>query len=260
MGQNLSLNIADKGFDISVYNRSYEKTEATVHRAEKEGLNEKLRGFKDMKDFVMSLEKPRRVIILVKAGKPVDATIDGLMEHMEEGDIIVDGGNEWYENTEAREKKVAEKGLRYMGMGVSGGEEGARRGPSMMPGGTSEAYSFIEPIVTKVAAQTEDGACVTYIGSGGAGNFVKMVHNGIEYADMQLISEAYDVLKTIGGLSNTELAAVFAEWNKGELESFLIEISSIIFAKEDDQEGKTGFLLDKVVDKTGSKGTGKWTV
>jgi len=258
MGQNLSLNIADKGFPISVFNRSYEKTEAAVARAQKEGLGDKLHGYKDIKDFVMSLEKPRRVIMLVQAGAPVDSTIDKLLEYMEPGDIIIDGGNEWYENTERRKEKVENKGLRYMGMGVSGGEEGARRGPSMMPGGTAEAYKFIEPIVTKVAAQVDDGPCVMYIGDGGAGNFVKMVHNGIEYGDMQLISEAYDILHVLGGLSNDEIATVFAEWNSGELQSFLIEISAIIANKKDEEAG--GFLLDKIVDKTGAKGTGKWTV
>ncbi|WIA12413.1 hypothetical protein OEZ85_012454 [Tetradesmus obliquus] len=257
MGQNLSLNIAEKGFPISVFNRSYEKTEAAVARAQKEGLSDKLRGYKDVKDFVESLEKPRRVILLVQAGAPVDATVDNLCKYMEPGDIIIDGGNEWYENTERRKAKVEALGLRYMGMGVSGGEEGARRGPSMMPGGTAEAYKYIEPIVTKVAAQVDDGPCVMYIGDGGAGNYVKMVHNGIEYGDMQLISEAYDVLHVLGGLSNDEIAAVFAEWNQGELQSFLIEISAIIAAKKD-EDGSS--LVDKIVDKTGAKGTGKWTV
>mmetsp|Transcript_2798 Transcript_2798/g.6132 ORF Transcript_2798/g.6132 Transcript_2798/m.6132 type:complete len:570 (+) Transcript_2798:65-1774(+) len=258
MGQNLSLNVADKGFSISVYNRSYDKTEAAVKRAQKEGLGEKLRGYEDIKDFVASLERPRRVIILVKAGAPVDQTIDQLQKYMEPGDIIIDGGNEWYENTEKRKAQVAEKGLLYMGMGVSGGEEGARRGPSLMPGGAAEAYKYIQPIVEKVAAQVNDGPCVMYIGDGGAGNYVKMVHNGIEYGDMQLISEAYDILKTLGGLTNEELAATFTEWNKGELQSFLVEITSIILGKKDDKG--PGFLVDKIVDQTGSKGTGKWTV
>ncbi|KXZ52783.1 hypothetical protein GPECTOR_8g171 [Gonium pectorale] len=254
----MALNVAEKGFPISVYNRSYDKTEAAVKRAQKEGLGDKLRGFESVKDFVMSLQKPRRVIILVKAGAPVDQTIDALSEYMEPGDIIIDGGNEWYENTEKRVTKVAEKGLLYLGMGVSGGEEGARRGPSMMPGGSPEAYKHIQSIVEKVAAQVDDGPCVTYIGGGGAGNFVKMVHNGIEYGDMQLISEAYDVLRTLGGLDNEELAAVFTEWNQSELKSFLVEITSIIVNKKDDQA--PGYLVDKIVDQTGSKGTGKWTV
>ena len=169
------------------------------------------------------------MIILVKAGSAVDDTIKGLAEFMEPGDIIIDGGNEWYENTERREKEMAAKGLQYLGMGVSGGEEGARNGPSMMPGGSREAYARIEDVVTKVAAQVDGGACVTYIGPGGAGNFVKMVHNGIEYGDMQLISEAYDMLRTVGGLSNKELAEAFAEWNAGDLSSFLVEITAQIF-------------------------------
>lgn len=258
MGQNLALNIASKGFPISVYNRTYDKTEAAVKRAQKEGLGDKLSGYEKVEDFVNSLQKPRRVIILVKAGAPVDQTIEQLTKYMEPGDIIIDGGNEWYENTERRQAKAKDKGLFHIGMGVSGGEEGARNGPSMMPGGSKEAYQYIKDIVEKVAAQVDGSACVTYIGEGGAGNFVKMVHNGIEYGDMQLISEAYDVLKTIGGLTNPELAATFTDWNKGELKSFLVEISSIILGKKDEEAG--GFLVDKIVDKTGAKGTGKWTV
>jgi 6-phosphogluconate dehydrogenase len=258
--QNLALNVAEKGFKISVYNRSGDKTDNAVARAQKEGLGENLVGFKEMGEFVQSLAKPRCVIILVKAGAPVDATIEGLSQHMEPGDIIIDGGNEWYENTERRAKALEEKGLLYLGMGVSGGEEGARNGPSMMPGGSKAAYDVIEPIITKVCAQTDSGPCTTYVGPGGAGNFVKMVHNGIEYGDMQLISEAYDVLKTVGGLTNAELAAAFNEWNAAELDSFLIEISALILAKEDDQKPGDGFLVDKILDKTGMKGTGKWTV
>jgi 6-phosphogluconate dehydrogenase len=169
--QNLALNVAEKGFKISVYNRSGDKTDAAVARAQKEGLGNNLFGYKDLKQFVNSLEKPRRVIILVKAGAPVDSTIAGLTEHMEPGDIIIDGGNEWYENTERRQAMLKEKGIVEIGMGVSGGEEGARRGPAMMPGGDAEAYKYLQPIVEKVAAQTEDGACVTYVGPGGAGTF-----------------------------------------------------------------------------------------
>mmetsp|Transcript_9156 Transcript_9156/g.20194 ORF Transcript_9156/g.20194 Transcript_9156/m.20194 type:complete len:494 (-) Transcript_9156:253-1734(-) len=258
MGQNLALNIAEKGFKISVYNRSGDKTDDAVARAKKENLGALLTGYKDMGEFVKSIQKPRCVIILVKAGAAVDATIEGLSQHMEEGDCIIDGGNEWYENTERRMKEVAAKGLLYMGMGVSGGEEGARNGPSMMPGGSEKGFSYIEDIVKKVAAQVDTGPCVTYVGPGGAGNFVKMVHNGIEYGDMQLISEAYDILSNIGGLSNEELRDVFEEWNKGDLQSYLIEISSKIFGMKD--ELAAGFLVDKILDKTGMKGTGKWTV
>merc|ERR1712057_87752 len=240
MGQNLALNVASKGFPISVYNRSYNKTEQCVKRAAKENLADKLTGYDDLEKFVKSLERPRNVILLVKAGAPVDGTIESLLTYLEPGDAIIDGGNEWYQNTEMRAKKVMEeKGILYMGMGVSGGEEGARNGPSMMPGGNKEVWERVKPVLSKVAAQVDDGPCVTYIGEGGAGNFVKMVHNGIEYGDMQLIAEAYDVLKTLGGLTNDELEACFGDWNKGELESFLIETSATIF---------------------GMKGAGKWTV
>lgn len=257
MGQNLALNIAEKGFPISVYNRTTSKVDETVDRAHREG-SLPLTGQYSPREFVLSLQRPRSVIILVKAGAPVDQTIAALSDHMEPGDCIIDGGNEWYENTERRIQQISEKGLLYLGMGVSGGEEGARNGPSLMPGGSYQAYSNIQDILTKVAAQVEDGPCVTYIGEGGSGNFVKMVHNGIEYGDMQLISEAYDVLKHVGGLSNSELADIFAEWNSGELESFLIEITADIFKVKD--EGGDGYLVDKILDKTGMKGTGKWTV
>lgn len=258
MGQNLALNIAEKGFPISVYNRSTIKVDETVERAKKEG-NLPVFGFHDPESFVRSIQTPRVIIMLVKAGAPVDQTIKTLSAYMEKGDCIIDGGNEWYENTERREKEMSELGLLYLGMGVSGGEEGARNGPSLMPGGSIEAYKYIEDIVLKVAAQVPDsGPCVTYIGEGGSGNFVKMVHNGIEYGDMQLISEAYDVLKSVGKLSNEELHSVFTEWNKGELLSFLIEITADIFSIKDDKGD--GYLVDKVLDKTGMKGTGKWTV
>ncbi|CAH9128876.1 unnamed protein product [Cuscuta epithymum] len=258
MGQNLALNIAEKGFPISVYNRSTSKVDETVERAKAEG-DLPLYGFHDPKSFVLSIQKPRVIIILVKAGSPVDQTIKTLSAYLEKGDCIIDGGNEWYENTERREKEAAELGLLYLGMGVSGGEEGARQGPSLMPGGSFEAYKHIEDILLKVAAQVPDsGPCVTYIGKGGSGNFVKMVHNGIEYGDMQLIAEAYDVLKSVGKLSNAELHEVFTEWNKGELLSFLIEITADIFGIKDDKAD--GYLVDKVLDKTGMKGTGKWTV
>lgn len=258
MGQNLALNIAEKGFPISVWNRSPGKVDTTVERAKNEG-NLPLTGYHDIEDFVQSIERPRRIIMLVKAGKPVDATIERLVPLLEEGDLIVDGGNEWYPNTERRAKAVAEKGIMYMGMGVSGGEDGARNGPSMMPGGPVEAWEMMKPILEKTAAQVPEGPCVVHIGAGGAGNYVKMVHNGIEYGDMQLIAEAYDVLKTLGGLSNDDLHEVFAEWNAGELESFLIEITTKIFAKKDDQ-GKDGHLVDYILDKTGMKGTGRWTI
>ncbi|KAG1708633.1 hypothetical protein DVH05_022259 [Phytophthora capsici] len=258
MGQNFALNMASHGFKVSVCNRSPDKVDATVQRAKDEG-NLPLVGFKEMKDFVASLARPRKVIILVVAGKPVDLTIAALSEFMEPGDIIVDGGNEWFPNSVRRASELEPKGIHFVGMGVSGGEEGARNGPSLMPGGPKEAFDALEPIITKCAAQVDDGACTTYLGPIGSGNYVKMVHNGIEYGDMQLIAEAYDILKIAGGLTNEELANVFDEWNKSELESFLIEITAQIFAKKDDLTDD-GYVVDKILDKTGMKGTGRWTV
>ncbi|KAK9716639.1 hypothetical protein RND81_06G247400 [Saponaria officinalis] len=257
MGQNLALNIAEKGFPIAVYNRTTTKIDETLNRAKIEG-DLPMYGQYSARDFVLSIQRPRSIIILVKAGVPVDQTIAAVSEHMDAGDTIIDGGNEWYENTERRLVEAHSRGLLYLGMGVSGGEDGARYGPSLMPGGDFEAYSNVENVLKKIAAQVDDGPCVTYIGEGGAGNFVKMVHNGIEYGDMQLISEAYDVLKNVGGLSNEELASIFDEWNRGELESFLVEITADIFKVKD--ELADGELVDKILDKTGMKGTGKWTV
>lgn len=258
MGQNLALNIAEKGFSISVHNRSEEKVHATIKRSKEEGKgNFKLEGYTNMKDFLHSLKKPRRVILLVQAGPAVDETIKHMLEFLEKDDAIIDGGNEFYSNTEARIKLCNGKGILYMGMGVSGGEEGARFGPSLMPGGNKEVYDSISHILKKIAAQVQDGPCVTFIGSGGAGNYVKMIHNGIEYGDMQLIAEAYDLLKNIGGCSNKELAEIFNEWNQSELKSFLIEITSKIFLKKEEEEQ---YVIDKILDKSGSKGTGLWTV
>lgn len=258
MGQNFALNIASHGFKISVCNRSPSKVDDTVQRALAEG-NLPLVGHKDVESFVASLKKPRKIIILVMAGKPVDDTIEILSKFMETGDIIIDGGNEWFPNTIRRGITLEPKGILFMGMGISGGEEGARTGPSLMPGGPKEAFDELEPIISKCAAQVDDGPCTTYIGPLGSGNYVKMVHNGIEYADMQLIAEIYDVLKHAGGLSNNEMAQTFAEWNSGELEGFLIEITSIILGKRDDISDE-GYLIDKILDKTGMKGTGRWTV
>lgn len=260
MGQNLALNIADHGFPISVFNRSASKTRDTVARAETEGLSDKLSGYEDMAAFVASLATPRRVIMLVKAGGAVDATIEVLREHLEPGDMIIDGGNEFYTNTERRSKDLGADGLLYIGMGVSGGEDGARMGPSLMPGGPRAAYEALEPMLRSIAAQVDDGPCVTYIGTGGAGNYVKMVHNGIEYGDMQLIGEAYDVLKTVGGMSSSEIADVFDEWNGSNLQSFLIEITAAILRTADDLTGDGSALVEKVLDQTGAKGTGMWTV
>lgn len=257
MGQNLALNIATH-FSIAVYNRTYAKTEDAVARAKDEGLSHNLTGYKEIEDFVSALEKPRRVILLVKAGKPVDATIGVLRGLLEEGDLIIDGGNEFYSNTERRAEDLEKDGIQYMGMGVSGGEEGARYGPSLMPGGPRKGYDIMEEMLKKIAAQVDDGPCVTYIGPRGAGNFVKMVHNGIEYGDMQLIGEVYDMLKTVAGMNHAEIADVFEEWNGGELKSFLVEITFNLLRKKDEKNG--GALIDAVLDKTGSKGTGMWTV
>ncbi|KAK9149167.1 hypothetical protein Scep_007924 [Stephania cephalantha] len=260
MGQNLALNIAEKGFPISVYNRTTSKVDETLDRAAP--LDLPLTGHYSPRDFVLSIRPPRSIILLVKAGAPVDLTISALLPHLSPGDSIIDGGNEWYLNTERRLADAESRNLLYLGMGVSGGEDGARHGPSLMPGGHLAAYKNVEDVLATIAAQVDDGPCVTYIGEGGSGNFVKMVHNGIEYGDMQLISEAYDVLKHIGGFSNAELGEVFGEWNRGELESFLIEITADIFRvrDEEDEEEEGGELVDKILDKTGMKGTGKWTV
>jgi 6-phosphogluconate dehydrogenase len=256
MGQNLALNIDEKGFSCAGWDAWPEPVDKFVAKGQREGAK-KIQGFKELKDFVASLRRPRRIILLVKAGEVVDKTIAGLLPLLDKDDMIVDSGNEYFHNTERRAKELAPKGIRFFGMGVSGGEEGARHGPSMMPGGDRAGYDDMAPILTKIAAQA-DGPCVTYCGPGGAGHYVKMVHNGIEYGDMQLIAEAYDVLKNLGGLSNAELADVFEEWNKGELQSFLIEITANIFRKKDPETGND--LVDMIVDAAAAKGTGKWTV
>ena len=274
MGQNFALNVAEHGFKISVCNRSPSKVDVCVERAKEElgSEAENLTGYKDVKEFVDSLAKPRKVMFLVKAGAPVDACIDLFLEHLEKGDVLIDGGNEWFENTIRRTKKVEERGILYMAMGVSGGEEGARHGPSLMPGGPREGFDLIKPIIEKCAAQTDSGPCTTYIGGVGSGNYVKMVHNGIEYGDMQLIAEAYTVLRVIGQLENEELSNIFADWNSAELDSFLIEITAKILAKKDTDVFTTEtpakrvktddskYLVDAIKDRTGNKGTGKMTI
>eukprot|EP00816_Leptocylindrus_hargravesii_P013049 CAMPEP_0196806052 /NCGR_PEP_ID=MMETSP1362-20130617/5912_1 /TAXON_ID=163516 /ORGANISM="Leptocylindrus danicus, Strain CCMP1856" /LENGTH=487 /DNA_ID=CAMNT_0042179337 /DNA_START=88 /DNA_END=1551 /DNA_ORIENTATION=- len=258
MGQNFALNIASNGFSVCVGNRSPAKVELTVNRAKAEG-DLPITGSESVEDFVSKIQKPRRVVILVQAGKPVDATIAALSEYMEEGDVIIDGGNEWYVNTLRRGTELSEKGIMFIGMGISGGEEGARNGPSLMLGGPKEAYDLMEPIVTKCAAQVEGQPCSGYLGPLGAGNYVKMVHNGIEYGDMQLIGEVYDVLKQVCKMSNPDMAALFEKWNTTELDSYLIEITAKILAKEDEITGE-GYVVDYVLDKTGMKGTGRWVV
>lgn len=256
MGENIALNIERNGFPIAVYNRSREKTDAFMkNRAQ--GKNAV--ATYSLEEFVGALERPRRILMMVQAGKPVDAVIGQLKPLLDPDDMIIDGGNSLYEDTERRVKDLEAAGFNFIGMGVSGGEEGALNGPSLMPGGSKAAYDAIEPIVTKIAAQVDDGPCVTYIGKGGSGHFVKMVHNGIEYGDMQLIAEAYDLLKNTLGLGHKELHEIFAEWNKTEeLDSFLIEITADIFTKMDDETGKP--LVELIMDKAGQKGTGRWTV
>jgi 6-phosphogluconate dehydrogenase len=254
MGRNLSYNMAEKGFPVAAWDAWPDPVDRFVNEAN--GLP--VGGYKDIKEMLGSLQRPRRVVLLVKAGAVTDKAIETLLPHLEPGDILVDGGNEHFTNTERRAAALSGKGIRYFGMGVSGGEEGARNGPSMMPGGDREAYRELEPVFTKIAAQVADGPCVTYIGPGGSGHYVKMIHNGIEYGDMQLIAEASSVLKHVGGLSNGEIADVFAEWNAAELQSFLVEITADIFRTKD-PEGP-GDLIDAVLDAASMKGTGKWTV
>jgi len=258
MGQNFALNMASHGFKVCVCNRSPSKIETTVARAKAEG-GLPLIGSDGPEDFCSKLSKPRKIVILVQAGKPVDSTIATLSQFLESGDVIIDGGNEWYPNTVRRYEELTPKGIHFVGMGISGGEEGARNGPSLMPGGPKPAYDLIEPIITKCAAQVGDEACTGYCGPIGAGNYVKMVHNGIEYGDMQLISEVYDVLKNIVGMGNDEIGDLFEEWNKGELNSYLIEITAKIFKKKDELTGE-GHVVDYIMDRTGMKGTGRWTV
>ncbi|MBD0335626.1 MAG: NADP-dependent phosphogluconate dehydrogenase [Cyanobacteria bacterium Co-bin13] len=256
MGENLALNVERNGFPVAVYNRSPEKTQ-TFMQERAPGKN--VQATYSLEEFVGALERPRRILVMVKAGNPVDAVIAQLRPLLQEGDMIIDGGNSLYEDTERRVGELESTGLSYIGMGVSGGEEGALNGPSLMPGGTKAAYDSIEPIVTKIAAQVDDGPCVTYIGPGGSGHYVKMVHNGIEYGDMQLIAEAYDLLKNVLGLNHNQLHEVFAEWNTTEeLDSYLIEITADIFTKIDEETSKP--IVELIVDAAGQKGTGRWTV
>ncbi|WP_199246221.1 NADP-dependent phosphogluconate dehydrogenase [[Phormidium] sp. ETS-05] len=255
MGENLALNVERNGFPVAVYNRTSSVTDAFMA---KRAQGKNVKPTYSLEEFVASLERPRRILIMVKAGKPVDAVIDQLKPLLEPGDMIIDGGNSLYEDTDRRVADLESTGLRYIGMGVSGGEEGALNGPSLMPGGTKEAYEEIEAIVTKIAAQVDDGPCVTYIGPKGAGHYVKMVHNGIEYGDMQLIAEAYDLLKNALGLDHNQLHEVFAEWNTtDELNSFLIEITADIFKQIDPDTAQP--LVELILDAAGQKGTGRWT-
>ena len=256
MGENLALNVESRGFPIAVYNRTSAKTETFMAERAK---GKDVKAAYSLEEFVQMLERPRKILVMVKAGKPVDAVIEQLKPLLDKGDMIIDGGNSLYEDTERRTRDLEATGLGFVGMGVSGGEEGALNGPSLMPGGTEAAYKELEPILTKIAAQVPDGACVTYVGPGGAGHYVKMVHNGIEYGDMQLIAEAYDVMKNGLGLDHEQLHEVFAEWNTtDELNSFLIEITADIFKYIDPETNLP--LVDLILDAAGQKGTGRWTV
>ena len=256
MGENLALNVESRGFPIAVYNRTAAKTEKFMAERAKD---KDIKAAYSLEEFVQTLESPRNILVMVKAGKPVDAVIDQLKPLLNKGDTIIDGGNSLFNDTERRTKDLESTGLGFVGMGVSGGEEGALKGPSMMPGGTEAGYRDLEPILTKIAAQVDDGPCVTYIGPGGAGHYVKMVHNGIEYGDMQLIAEAYDLMKNTLDLSGDELEKVFSDWNHtDELNSFLIEITADIFSNTDPKTHKP--LVDSILDAAGQKGTGRWTV
>ena len=252
MGRNLALNIESRGFSVSIYNRSRDKTEEVIA----EHSDKQLVPYYTIEEFVNSLEKPRRILIMVQAGKGTDAVIDELRPLLDKGDIIIDGGNAYFEDTIRRNKMLSNEGFNFIGAGVSGGEEGALKGPSIMPGGQKEAYELVAPILEKIAAKANGEPCVAYIGPDGAGHYVKMAHNGIEYGDMQLIAESYSVLKHVGGLTNDELSDVFSDWNKGELDSYLTEITADIF-KYKDENGD--YLVDKILDAAGNKGTGKWT-
>jgi 6-phosphogluconate dehydrogenase len=253
MGKNLAFNIESRGYSVSVYNRSREKTDEMMQEAQGKNIVPTY----SIEEFVNSLEKPRKILLMVKAGAATDATIEALKPHLDKGDILIDGGNTFFVDTQRRNKELSELGIHFIGTGVSGGEEGALKGPSIMPGGQKEAYELVAPIFKDIAAKVDGEACTTYIGPDGAGHYVKMVHNGIEYGDMQLIAESYFLLKNILGLSAEELHEVFAEWNNGELDSYLIEITAEIFKKYDDETGKP--MVDVILDKAGQKGTGKWT-
>jgi len=253
MGKNLALNIAEHGYTVSVYNRSPEKTRELLNEAE--GMS--IKGMFSIEDFVQSLEQPRKIILMVKAGKAVDDTIKQLLPYISEGDVIIDGGNSYYIDTIRRSNELETKGFHFIGTGISGGEEGARKGPAIMPGGEKKAYKLIEPILKDISAKVDGEPCCTYIGKNGAGHFVKMVHNGIEYADMQLICEAYFLMKNVLNMSAPQMHETFEEWNRGELNSYLISITSDIFTKIDADTGK--YLVDVILDVAGQKGTGKWT-
>ena len=254
MGSNLARNLARRGFRVALYNRTTARTDEVIALHGSEG---DFAPFHELADFVASLERPRRVILMVKAGGPTDATIDALVPLLEKGDIVVDGGNSFFQDTRRREQRLRDLGLHFVGAGISGGEVGALEGPSIMPGGSPESYEALGPILERIAADVNGEPCCTYIGTDGAGHFVKMVHNGIEYADMQFIGEAYELLKALG-LGHAEMADIFATWNTGDLDSYLIEITAEVLRKTDPRTGVP--LVDMIRDAAGMKGTGTWTV
>ena len=254
MGRNLALNIESRGYSVSIFNRSSSKTDEVIALHP----DKKLVPTYTVEEFVNSLEKPRRILLMVKAGEATDKTIQSLLPHLNKGDILIDGGNTFFQDTIRRNEMLANSGINFIGTGVSGGEEGALKGPAIMPGGQKDAYDLVAPILEEIAAKADDGApCVTYVGPNGAGHYVKMVHNGIEYGDMQLIAESYDILRRVGGLTVEETAEVFKSWNTGELDSYLIEITADILTKKDPETGKP--MVEVIMDTAGNKGTGKWT-
>ena len=255
MGKNLALNIESRGYTVAIYNRTNARTEKVVA----DHPDKQLVPSYNLSDFVNSLEKPRRIIMMVKAGKPTDAVIDQLLPLLDAGDVLIDGGNTFFEDTIARNQRLDQSGINFIGMGVSGGELGALKGPSIMPGGQKEAYDLVAPILQQIAARTDDGQpCVAYMGPNGAGHYVKMVHNGIEYGDMELIAESYNLLRHVGQYSMPQLAQTFKEWNAGELSSYLVEITADILTRHDDQ-GSSKPIVDVILDAAENKGTGKWS-
>lgn len=255
MGKNLALNIESRGYSVSIYNRTTSRAEEVIEEHSDKNLHMET----TVESFVNSLEKPRRIILMVQAGAGTDAVIQEVLPFLDKGDVLIDGGNTFYQDTIRRSQELEESGVYFIGTGVSGGEEGALLGPSIMPGGQKEAYDLVAPILEKIAAKApvDEEPCVTYIGPDGAGHYVKMVHNGIEYGDMQLIAETYHIMRNLLELSNEEIAAIFKEWNEGELDSFLIEITADALTKKDPATGK--HVVDIILDRAGNKGTGKWT-
>ncbi|HUZ45519.1 MAG TPA: NADP-dependent phosphogluconate dehydrogenase [Terriglobia bacterium] len=253
MGKNLALNAESKGFSAAGFDVDSEKTQKVAAAV----AGKQITVTNSLQDFIAALEKPRRILVMVPAGKAVDAVLQDLKPHLEPEDIVIDGGNSYFKDTERRAEEMEAAGFRLFGMGVSGGEEGALHGPSLMPGGSEDSYQHLEPLLTKMAAQTKDGACVTYLGPRGAGHYVKMVHNGIEYGILQLLCEVYDILKSVLGFPAEEIREVFDEWNQSDLNSYLLEITTLVLGKTDPETGRP--LVDLIVDEAAQKGTGKWT-